>query len=439
MADPHHHAARHHQRRRREAELLGAQQRGDDHVAAGLHLPVDLHVIRSRRPLASSVCCVSARPSSHGEPACLSEVSGAAPVPPSCPEIRTTSACALLTPGRDRADPDLADQLDVHPRLVVGVLEVVDELLEVLDRVDVVVRRRADQADARRRVPGARHPRVDLAAGQLAALAGLGALRHLDLDVVGVDQVLAGDAEPARGHLLDRRAAQVAVRVGQEAVGVLAALAGVGLAAEPVHRDRQRLVRLGGDRAVAHRAGGEPLDDLADRLDLVDRHGRPHAGLQREEPAQGGGLLGQLVDGLRVLLEDVVLPRPGGVLEQEHRLGVEQVHLALAAPLVLPAGLQPAVRPLGRVLRVGAAVAHGHLLGEDVDADAAERAGGAGEVLVDEVLGEPDGLEDLRHRVRADGADAHLAHDLEHALAERLDHVADGLARAPRRSARRRG
>ena len=60
--------------------------------------PSTCTTIRSRRPLASSVCCVSARPSSHGEPACLSEVSGAAPVPPSCPEIRTTSACALLTP-----------------------------------------------------------------------------------------------------------------------------------------------------------------------------------------------------------------------------------------------------------------------------------------------------------------------------------------------------
>jgi hypothetical protein len=44
-------------------------------------------------------------------------------------------------------------------------------------------------------------------AGQLAALAGLGALRHLDLDVVGVHQVLAGDAEAAGGDLLDRRAA----------------------------------------------------------------------------------------------------------------------------------------------------------------------------------------------------------------------------------------
>ena len=31
------------QRRGAEAEPLGAQQGADDHVAAGLHLPVDLH------------------------------------------------------------------------------------------------------------------------------------------------------------------------------------------------------------------------------------------------------------------------------------------------------------------------------------------------------------------------------------------------------------
>ena len=54
--------------------------------------------IRSRSPLSSRVCWVSARPSSQGPPACLSEVSGEAPVPPSWPEMSTTSACALETP-----------------------------------------------------------------------------------------------------------------------------------------------------------------------------------------------------------------------------------------------------------------------------------------------------------------------------------------------------
>ena len=40
VADAHHDAARGHQRRGREAELLGAEQRGDDDVAAGLQLAV---------------------------------------------------------------------------------------------------------------------------------------------------------------------------------------------------------------------------------------------------------------------------------------------------------------------------------------------------------------------------------------------------------------
>ena len=90
---------------------------------------------------------------------------------------------------------------------------------------------------------------VDLVAGQLAALAGLRALRHLDLQLVGVDQVVRGHAEAAGRDLLDRRAALVAVGVGGEARRILAALAGVGLGAEPVHRDRERLVGLTAERA----------------------------------------------------------------------------------------------------------------------------------------------------------------------------------------------
>jgi hypothetical protein len=51
-------------------------------------------------------------------------------------------------------------------------------------------------------------------ARQLAALAGLGALGHLDLQLVGVGKVEDVHAEAAGGDLLDRRAAQVAVGVG---------------------------------------------------------------------------------------------------------------------------------------------------------------------------------------------------------------------------------
>ena len=73
-----------------------------------LSCPSTCTTIRSRRPFTSNVCCVSASPISHGMPACLSDVRGAAPVPPSCPEMSTTSECALATPAATVPTPTSA-------------------------------------------------------------------------------------------------------------------------------------------------------------------------------------------------------------------------------------------------------------------------------------------------------------------------------------------
>ncbi len=117
------------------------------------------------------------------------------------------------------------------------------------------------------------------------------------------------------------------------------------------------------------------------------------------------------------------------MLQLEHGLRVEQVDLALAAPLVLAAELELAVGPLLGARRVGLGVAGGDLGGDLVEADAAEPADRAGEVALDELLAEPDGLEDLGPGVAGDGRDAHLRHHLEDALAARLDVVAQRLVR----------
>ncbi|MPM13782.1 hypothetical protein SDC9_60141 [bioreactor metagenome] len=142
VADPHHHAALDHQRGGRESELLGAQQRRDDDVAAGLHLAVGL----DDDPVAQPV----------GDQRLLGL--GQAELPRGAGVLergQRRSAGAAVVAGdqhdvglglrharRDRADTGLGDQLDVDPGLRVGALEVVDQLLEILDRVDVVVRRR---------------------------------------------------------------------------------------------------------------------------------------------------------------------------------------------------------------------------------------------------------------------------------------------------------
>ena len=83
------------------------------------------------------------------------------------------------------ADAGLRNELDVDPRVRIGVLEIEDQLRQILNRIDVVMRGRGDEPHAGCRVPRPRDLRIDLAAGQLAAFAGLRTLRHLDLNLLG--------------------------------------------------------------------------------------------------------------------------------------------------------------------------------------------------------------------------------------------------------------
>ena len=332
----------------------------------------------------------------------------------------------LADPGSHRPHPDLGDQLHAHPRLRVGVLQVVDELGQVLDRVDVVVRRRRDELDTRRGMPHLGDPRVDLVAGELPALARFRPLRHLDLKLLGVDQILAGDAEAAGRHLFHGAPPPVSVRITDKARGVLAAFARIAPTAQPVHRDGQRLVRLLADRAVGHGPGGETLDDALDRLDLLDgdrRRGRRdlQETAQRVEPAA------LIVHQLAVLLEDPVLAGSAGVLQLEDRVGVEEVILPVLPPLVLPAPFQ--VGLADQPIREGPPVAPEDLLGDDLQTDAAHPRGRPREILVDELLVQAHRLENLCAAVALDGRDPHLGHDLEDALVEALDVVLHRLCR----------
>ena len=46
--------------------------------------------------------------------------------------------------GGNGSDADFGDELDADPRMVVGVFQVVNELRQVLNRVNIMMRRRGD-------------------------------------------------------------------------------------------------------------------------------------------------------------------------------------------------------------------------------------------------------------------------------------------------------
>ena len=190
-------------------------------------------------------------------------------------------APALATPAAIVPTPRLGDELDADPGGRVDRAQVGDELGEVLDRVDVVVRRRADVALAGLAATQRGDVGRRLAPGQLAALARLRALGDLDLELVGAGEVRGGHPEPRRRDLLDPGVVAPAVGAGDVPGRVLAALAGVRGAAGPLDPDRQRLVGLRAERTDAHRRDDEAAHDRAGVLDLVRAARRRLAGRMR--------------------------------------------------------------------------------------------------------------------------------------------------------------
>src|SRR5712692_10448440 len=177
-------------------------------------------------------------------------------------------------------DPDsgAGNELYADTRARIHGAQVVDQLREIFDAIDVVMRRRRNKRRAWRGVPDARDVFADLLRGQLAALTGFRALRDLDFEFFGVNEIIRRDPETSRGDLLD-----LVGRGGLEAIGIgiFAALARIAPATELIHRQSQRAVGFRAQRAERHRLGAEALDDGFQRLDLIQGNGRVRNGVEQ--------------------------------------------------------------------------------------------------------------------------------------------------------------
>ena len=326
----------------------------------------------------------------------------------------------------DRAHSDFGHQLDRNTALGLDVLQVVDQLGKILDRIDVVMRRGRNQAHTRRRMAHRADALVHLVSGQLPTFAGLCTLRHLDLDIVGIDQIFGGHAEPAAGDLFDPAAHRIAIVHRAEALRLLAAFARVRTPAQPVHGDGQRRMRFVADRTEAHRARAEALDDLDRRFDLVDVDGlfgrlQFHQSADRQQPF---GLLVDRCGELLVILRIVAAYR---VLQLRHRLRRPGMRFAAQAILVDTADIEHAL--VERAVAISLRVAQHGFFGHFLQADAFDRRGRAVEIGIDEFGIQPDRIEDLRPAIGLVGRDAHLGHDLHDPLADGFDIILADLIR----------
>ena len=145
VADAHHNAAHGDQRRGGKAKLFSAQHGGNHHIATCLQLPIRLNdnttpqVIEHERLV--GFCQPKLPRQSRMLDAGLRRGPRATIMPTDQNDIR-------MAFGDTRSDGPYAyfrHQFDTDARMVIGIFQIVDELRQILDGVDVMVRWRRNQ------------------------------------------------------------------------------------------------------------------------------------------------------------------------------------------------------------------------------------------------------------------------------------------------------
>src|SRR5581483_6560283 len=172
--------------------------------------------------------------------------------------------------------------------------------------------------------------------GKLTAFAGFGALSDLDLQFIGVDQVMRRHAKTSGCNLFNGATARIATGQWNEARFVFAAFACIGTATNAIHCNRNRFMRFGADGAERHRSGSEALDDLRSRLYFFDRN-RWRCESKLDQAAQRAKLFVLFIYGRRVLLERRIIFLPDSVLQRADRLRIQQMMLAVNTKKIVAA------------------------------------------------------------------------------------------------------
>ena len=183
MAFTHHDATFHHQRRRRKTKLICTKQCADHDIATGLDLTIGLNANTAAQSVEHQRLLRL----------CQTQFPRRARVLDRRQWRRTRAAImtrdddvicfGFCHASGDCADADFGDQLDGNSRRGIDVLEIVNQLRKIFDRVNIMMRRWRNQTNTRHREAQFGDVLRDLVARQLTTFAGLGALRHLDLNL----------------------------------------------------------------------------------------------------------------------------------------------------------------------------------------------------------------------------------------------------------------
>ena len=133
-------------------------------------------------------------------------------------------------------------QFDRNICIFICILKVINQLCQVLDRIDIVMRWRGDQADTRCGMTGFGNPWIYFLCRKMSTFTRFCTLCHLDLDFSCRYKITAGYTETSAGNLFDRGASVIAASCGIQSFVTFTALTCIGFSMKVIHGDRQCLM-----------------------------------------------------------------------------------------------------------------------------------------------------------------------------------------------------
>ncbi len=135
-----HNAAEGDQRRRRESEFFGAQQGGDHHIAAGLQLSIGLQPDAAAQIVEHDNLLGLGPAKFPGNARVLDRCQRGSPGAAVMSADQDDVRVRLGDPGSDDAHANFGHQLHGNPGPGIHIFQIVNQLGQVFDRVDVVMR-----------------------------------------------------------------------------------------------------------------------------------------------------------------------------------------------------------------------------------------------------------------------------------------------------------
>ena len=96
----------------------------------------------------------------------------------------------------DHTHPNLTDKFDADTGGTICVFQIMNQLCQIFNGVDIVMRRWTDQTNARRAVPNPGNVGIHFPTRQFATFTRLRCLRDFDLNFICIGKILNGYPEP---------------------------------------------------------------------------------------------------------------------------------------------------------------------------------------------------------------------------------------------------